>query len=261
MPSMAAPEAIFSGVIAEHDADSVEQVSSMLLSAPAIKPAHAHAQAFADLYGASAINDALTLPSGETVLLWHEVQVNVGDGTRYLVLFQRTARERDSFADGASVDVVSYRPENGNWVVDAKVKELLSSGSYGIGSPISPEDIKRIEQHTLRNGVGGLFLPDYASHQGFSSQYFQIIDVGQGSLNYLGTIEVSGDNYGACDPLMKTGFSVCFSWNGVVHVEPKSEGFSEIVVDKSGTIGSGEGVKQAITVRYEMGPQHQYVEK
>lgn len=193
--------------------------------------------AFVDLYGINLPkSDEVTLSSGESVKIWYSGIVTADIGKRFLVIVQRSRPENTSYADGANLDMVSYREEKGKWTLDAKARELFKVGSNGIASPLDKEELNKIEKQNLKQGLTGIFLPISGSNQGYSTDFFNIIGIGNGVIEFLGMVEVGGENSGACDSSIKDASSTCYNWKGRLSVKPLFNGNpGNILIHKTGT--------------------------
>jgi hypothetical protein len=193
--------------------------------------------AFTDLYGIEGVaGDKVTLPSGEEALVWYASSITTDSGPRYLVMVARTNPNETSNADSGKVDAVTYHEEAGQWKVDAKSRELFRTGSFGVAAPLTKDDLAKVEHHLLKPGATGLFLPGGSSGQGYSTAYFDVISLSGGAIEYLGQVEIGGENSGACDSTVKDGPGACYSWTGTVQIEPSRNGQpGDILVRKTGS--------------------------
>jgi len=225
---------------------------STLSTAPAKLTPPGATVAFADLYGSvSSTGDTVTLPSGEAATIWYSAPIATDAGPRFLILVARTSPDKTSNADGGKIDAVSYREDAGQWKMDAKSKEMFGVGILGIASPLAKEDLAKIESHPVRQGATGIFLPGGGTNQGYSIDYFDVLAVGNGSIEYLGRVEIGGENSGACDTTVKDGTSTCYGWKGQVQVEPSRNGMpGDILVKKTGTDNIDSKIVPAPQVRY-----------
>jgi hypothetical protein len=208
--------------------------------------------AFVDLYGIlRPASDQVTLSSGEKAKIWYSAPVDTDSGRRFVIMVARTNPEQTSRADGAKIDVVSYREEAGQWKEDAKAREVFGVGSMGIAPTLTKEDFSKIENHPLKPGLTGIFLPGTSSGQGYSTEYFDVLAVESGTIKYLGQVETGGENSGACDSTVTDGTGTCYDWKGTVQVEPpKNEQPSDILVKRTGTDNIDSKIVPAQQVRY-----------
>lgn len=218
-------------------------------------------EVFADLYGiTSQKGTKVTLPSGEEASIWYTSQLSTESGARFLVMVARTHPEQTSYADGGKIDAISYREEAGRWKADAKVKELFSNGAFGSASSLTKEDLAKVENHTLKPGLTGVFLPGGSAHQGYSTDVFYVVGVGNGAIKFLGTVEVGGGNSGACDNSVKDGSGACYDWKGKVQVEPSRNGQpGNILIKPTGTVNIDSRIVPVPVFRYVWENDKEYI--
>ena len=196
----------------------------------------------------------VALPDGQVASWYYSKTVTTEAGLRHVVLLKTSHPEQQSFADGVSIDAVSLRPEGGRWVVDAQVKALFGLGSYGGTSAIGVKEATKVEIHALGEGATGLFLPAFQSHQGYSNDHLETMAVSAGKLSYLGHLEKSGDNGGACNEQETSGSMACYEWIGSLQVNPAQEGnFSTLTIKKTGTERVDDSIIEAKDVVYSLG--------
>ena len=208
--------------------------------------------AFNELYQvAPTANGTANLNDGQIASLYYAATFMTEAGQRHLIFVQRSKPGQESYADGGNIDVVSFRNDGGQWVPDAQARGVFAAGAYGGTAALTVEESAKVERHALRDDVTGVFLPGSTSHQGYSTDFLEIVGVGPQKVGYLGQVEVAGNNAGACDPAEKSGAQACYDWKGKVEIAAAKPGqFSKITVKKTGTEHAGPAIVRASSTTY-----------
>lgn len=208
--------------------------------------------AFKELYQVTpAANGTANLNDGQIASLYYAATFMTEAGQRHLIFVQRSKPGQESYADAGNIDVISFRNDGGQWVPDAQARGVFAAGAYGGTAALTVEESAKVERHALRDDVTGVFLPSSSSHQGYSTDFLEIVGVGSRKVGYLGQVEVAGNNAGACDPSEKSGAQACYDWKGKVEIAAAQPGqFSKITVKKTGTEHAGPAIVRASSTVY-----------
>ena len=208
--------------------------------------------ALQELFSVTDSSGAIKIAQDKLASIWFDQTFQDGSGQVYVVFVKEQKIDENGqlgscHSCGASIDAVTYKNISGNWVAISKQKNITELGNWGDIPKINGGEIETKHGEILRLSPDNtvLLIKGEGQGQGVVAGYKEILAFHQNKWQYLGTLDVWGNNEGADCINSRKQFkasddslwnSSCWSYTGKVSIGTSNgTPYPNIVVKHKGT--------------------------